>query len=73
MVRQHLSEEAALGRDPGDSAESPLDSLRGGHSRQREEKGGDVLGVAEVVSKEKWGQVGELRLEAAHTGLYRPR
>jgi len=32
-----------------------------------------VLGVAEVVSKEKWGQVGELRLEAAHTGLYRPR
>lgn len=73
MVRQHLSEEAALGRDPGDSAESPLDSLGGGHSRQREEQGGGMLGVAEVVSKEKRGLMGELRLETGHTGLCKPR
>lgn len=73
MVRQHLSEEAALGRDTGDSAESPLDSLGGGHSRQREEQGGGIFGVAEVVSKEKRGLMGELRLETGHTGLCKLR
>ena len=71
MVRQQLSEEAAMGRAPV-IRQSPLDSL--GRALQAKRRAGwGHAGVAEAVSKQKWGRAAEPRLETGHTGLCRPR